>query len=168
MDPLEAKELFTPVIKKFKKRRIITRGIDELWASDLLNMKKYVNENTFTPGKGKKKKYRYILVVIDTFSKFLFLEKLENKTGKEVTKAFEKILKTSKRKPLLLHTDKGREYLNVTFQKMLNKYGITIYHTFTKEKSAIAERVIRTVNQKLANISLLAGHISGSTFYTNW
>lgn len=160
MDPLEAKELFAPAIKKFKKRRIITRGIDELWASDVLHLRKYANENTvFVGGRGKKRKkvFQYVFVVVDACSKMLFLEKMESKKGPEATRVFEKILKTSKRKPQLLHTDKGGEYLNVGFKKMLRKHNIKMYHTFTKEKSALAERAIRTVNQKLAKYFAITG-----------
>ena len=83
----EAKELHRRVVTKFKKRKIITRGIDDLWAADLLIMKQYSRQN---------KGYKYILNVIDTFSKYMFLEPLKTKTGKEVADAFKKIIKRSK------------------------------------------------------------------------
>lgn len=134
-----AKELHRQSRRKFKKRKIITKGIDDLWAADLLILDKYVKENN-----GKK----YLLVVIDTFSKYLFAEPLVNKTGACVTKAFEKIIKTSGRQPHLLHVDRGKEFVNQDFKKLMKEYNITMYHTFNEEKSAIAERVNRTLNQK--------------------
>lgn len=136
----EAKELHRKVVRKFKKRRIVTKGIDDIWAADLLIMNQYSRQN---------KGYNYIFNVIDTFSKYLFAMPLKKKTGKEVAEAFLKILKTSKRCPTKLHVDRGKEFVNKDFQKVLNKYGITMYHTFNEEKSAIAERVNRTVNEKL-------------------
>ena len=136
----EAKELFRRTVKKFKKRKIITRGIDDLWAADLLVLRQYSRKN---------KGYKYILTVIDTFSKYLFLEPLKTKTGKEVTEAFKKIIKQSKRKPNLLHVDKGKEFVNKDFKKMLEKKHIIMYHTENAEKSAIAERANRTINEKL-------------------
>jgi len=57
---LLAKELYKPARKRFEKRLIITKGIDGLWAGDLIDMKKYSTEN---------RGYMYILNVIDTFSK---------------------------------------------------------------------------------------------------
>src|SRR6266576_1285659 len=136
----EAKELHRREVTKFKKRKIITRGIDDLWAADLLIMKQYSRQN---------KGYKYILNVIDTFSKYMFLEPLKTKTGKEVADAFKKIIKRSKRKPKLLHVDKGKEFVNKDFKDVLKKYGIVMYHTQNEEKSAIAERANRTINEKL-------------------
>lgn len=136
----EAKELHRKVVKKFQKRRIITKGIDDIWAADLLIMNRYSRHN---------KGYNYIFNVIDTFSKYLFAIPLKTKSGKEVALAFSKIIKSSKRCPTKLHVDRGKEFVNKDFQNVLDKYNITMYHTFNEEKSAIAERVNRTINEKL-------------------
>lgn len=143
-DVLEAKELHKPVVQKFVKRRIITKGIDDLWAADLLIMKQYAKENKW---------YKYILNVIDTFSKFVWSEPLKKKDGIDTTLAFEKIIKRAKNDghttPTLLHTDKGLEFKNKPFTNMLKKYNIKLYHTESEEKSAIIERYHRTLNEKL-------------------
>ena len=136
----EAKELHRKVIRKFTKRRIITSGIDDIWAADLLVMNQYAKQN---------RGYKYILNVIDTFSKYLFSVPLKNKTGKETAEAFAHIIKSSKRCPTKLHVDRGKEFVNKEFQKMCDKNKIHMYHTFNEEKSAIAERVNRTINEKL-------------------
>ena len=136
----EAKKLHAPVRRKFCRRKIITKGIDDLWAADLLIMKKYSEENDG---------FKYLLNVIDTFSKFVWIEPLKSKSGKCVVEAFEKIIAESKRKPKLLHTDMGGEFVNKTFKSMLKKYNINMYHTYNEEKSAIIERFNRTLNQKL-------------------
>jgi hypothetical protein len=54
-----AKELHKPARIHFIKRRIITKGIDDLWAADLIDMKKYPGENDG---------YAYLY----TFSKFVW------------------------------------------------------------------------------------------------
>ncbi|KAK7582147.1 hypothetical protein V9T40_013592 [Parthenolecanium corni] len=136
----EAKELHRKVVKKFQKRRIITKGIDDIWAADLLIMNQYSTRN---------KGYNYIFNVIDTFSKFLFAVPLKKKSGEEVAVAFSKILKTSNRCPTKLHVDRGKEFVNKEFQTVLKENKIEMYHTFNEEKSAIAERVNRTINEKL-------------------
>ena len=136
----EAKELHTPVIKKFPRRRIITKGIDDLWAADTLIMDKYAKQN---------KGFGYILNVIDTFSKYVWCIPLKDKKGKTAADAFENIIKKSKRKPNLLHVDMGTEFVNKIFQTMLKKYDIKMYHTYSEEKSSIIERFNRTLNQKL-------------------
>ena len=135
-----AKEIHLRVIRSSHKQKIITRGIDDLWAADLLIMHDYSCQN---------KGYKYILNVIDTFSKYMFLQPLKKKTGQEVAGAFEKILKQYKRTPNLLHVDKGKEFVNKYFKTMLKKHNIVMYHTQNLEKSAIAERANRTINEKL-------------------
>lgn len=144
----EALEIHSDVVRKFRKRRIISAGIDDIWASDLLVMLKFGRQNHG---------YNYILNVIDTFSKYCFLEPLKTKTGSEVAKAFEKIIIKSGRQPRLLHCDRGKEYVNKDFKEVLNKYGIQMYHTFNEEKSAIAERLNRTLNKKIKVLFELHG-----------
>jgi len=141
---IEARELHRSVIKRFPKRRIITLGIDDLWAADLMIMTKYKSENT---------SYGYILNVIDTFSKYVWSEPLKTKSGFEVANGFKTILKRAQsvghKPPNHLHTDKGREFLNKDFKEVLSKNAIHMYHTENEEKSAIIERFNRTLNNKL-------------------
>ncbi|KAL4153214.1 hypothetical protein QTP88_001047 [Uroleucon formosanum] len=139
-----AKELHKPVRKKFPKRRIFTKGIDDLWATDLVIMRNYSDEN---------KGYSYIITVIDTFSKFSWALELKKKDGINVSEAFEKIIKIAisqnHQAPNLLHTDKGLEFENKHFKKVLQEYGIKMYHTQNEEKSSIIERFNRTLNKKM-------------------
>jgi transposase InsO family protein len=137
---LEARELHKPVTKKFKTRQIITYGIDHIWAADLLIMTKYSRQN---------QGYKYILNVIDCFSKMVWAVPMKTKTAKVTAEAFEKILKTSHRKPQLLHTDRGSEFIGIEFERLLSKYNIGLYHTFSEVKSSIIERFNRTLNAKL-------------------
>ncbi|KAL4142621.1 hypothetical protein QTP88_005046 [Uroleucon formosanum] len=139
-----AKELHKPVRKIFPKRRIFTKGIDDLWAADLVIMRNYSDEN---------KGYSYIITVIDTFSKFSWALELKKKDGINVSEAFEKIIKQAisqnHQAPKLLHADKGLEFENKHFKKVLQKYGIKMYHTQNEEKSSIIERFNRTLNSKM-------------------
>ena len=52
--------------------------------------------------------YRYILVVVDKFSKFGWTIPLKNKYAQSITDAFSQIVKSSKRKPYFLETDDGK------------------------------------------------------------
>lgn len=65
----EALEIHSDVVRKFPKRRIISFGIDDIWASDLLVMLKFGRQN---------RGYNYILNVIDTFSKYCFFRTIED------------------------------------------------------------------------------------------
>jgi hypothetical protein len=77
---LLAKELHKPARIHFLKRSIITKGIDDLWVADLIDMKKYSEENNG---------YSYMLNVIDTFSKFAWVLPIKKKDGATMSKAFE-------------------------------------------------------------------------------
>ena len=141
---LQAKELNKPVRKRFEKRPIITKEIDNLWGADLISMIQYSKEN---------RGYMYILNVIDTFSKFAWAVPIKSKDGVTVSKAFKKIIKSTKSQnhklPNLIHTDKGTEFENKHFKKRLDTFKIHMYHTENLEKSAIVERLNRTLNNKL-------------------
>ena len=120
------------------------KGLDNLWTADLLIMKQFARENNW---------YKYILNVIDCFSKFVWCEPLKKKDGADVTAAFGRIIKKAKKDghttPSLLHTDKGTEFKNKPFNDLLKKHKIKLYHTESEEKSAIVERYHRTLNEKL-------------------
>jgi transposase InsO family protein len=136
-----ARELHRPVVKKFTTRRIFVKSIDHIWAADLLVMTRFSKEN---------RDFKYILNVIDCFSKYVWSVALKKKTGKEVTEKFEQILRQAGgRRPKLLHTDMGKEFVCGTFQKMLGRYGIQLYHSYSEVKSSIVERFNRTLNEKM-------------------
>ena len=136
----EGRELYAPVVTKFKKRRIVARGIDDVWGCDLLDLPQFVDQNNG---------FRYVLDCVDVVSKMVFAEPIRRKTAAEVKRAFERILTKSKRQPHKLHVDQGTEFWNGTLMPFLKKKGILMYHTHSKEKSAIIERFHRTLNRRL-------------------
>ena len=87
-------------------------------------------------------------MVIDVFSKFGWIEPLQNKKGKTVAAAFENIFKSG-RKPQLLWTDKGSEFYNANVKQMLSRENIKLYSTQNEEKSSIVERWNRTIKEKM-------------------
>ena len=80
---------------------------------DILDLKDYGPENN--------RRYRYVLVTIDNFSKFGWTVPLKNKNAQTIKDSFENILLSSKRKPNLIETDRGKEFYNNIFQDFLNK-----------------------------------------------
>lgn len=90
-------EIYSPKRKKFVRRPVLCLHIDEQWQADLVEMIPYSSEN-----KGMK----YILTVIDTFSKFAWAIPLKSKACAHVTTAFKSLLDKG-RQPKNLQTDKG-------------------------------------------------------------
>jgi transposase InsO family protein len=67
-------------------------------------------------------RYRYLLSLIDVFSKFLHIVPLRSKTGTDVASALRSILANySRRRPIWVRTDRGKEFLNRSFQDMLKE-----------------------------------------------
>ena len=91
------------------------------------------------------KGYRYMLNIIDVFSKFAWSIPIKNKTGETVTEAFESIVK---RIPKFLWVDKGKEFYNRNMDQWLQKHNIKRYSTFGEHKSVIVERFNRTLKEK--------------------
>ncbi|KAI8123526.1 putative uncharacterized transposon-derived protein F54H12.3 [Lucilia cuprina] len=90
------------------------------------------------------KNYRYLLTVIDTFSKFAWGAPLKTKTGPEVVQAMDNIFKLG-RIPKNLQTDDGKEFFNKYFKKLMDKHNINHYSTFSRMKASIVERFNRTL-----------------------
>ena len=127
------KELHKPVIQTFPKRRVQVNGIDEIWAADLVDMQTF---SRFNRG------VKYLLAVIDIFSKYGWLVPLKDKSGKSVATAFKQIFK--ERKPTKIWVDKGKEFYNKDVKSL-----IELYSTENEEKSSVVERWNRTMKEKM-------------------
>ena len=82
--------------------------IDDIWSLDILDLKDY--------DPGNNRGYRYVLVVIDNFSKYGWTVPLKNKYAQTIKDSFENILISSKRSPNLIETDRGKEFYNIFFK----------------------------------------------------
>ena len=94
------------------------------------------------------KGYKYLLMIIDVFSKFGWIVPLKNKTGETVAAAFKNILNGG-RIPKFIWTDKGKEFYNKNMKKLLDLHKITLYSTENEEKSSVVERWNRTIKNKM-------------------
>ena len=139
-----------PPKKNYSTNKIIYNHIDEIWSIDLADMIDYKISNN--------KGFRYIFIVIDNFSKYLWVIPLKNKYSQTITNEFSNILTKSKRKPLKIESDRGLEFYNSIFQNFLKSKNIQHYSRFTDKGPSIAERVIRTIRNLLKKPVFLAGN----------
>ena len=86
--------------RNFKARRIIVHRSYQILFTDLI-------EYTSNKFPGNNNNYRYILVVVDTFSKYAYAEPLRHKSGIEVAFAMKKILNKLPNKPQTIISDEG-------------------------------------------------------------
>ena len=92
---------------------------------------------------------KYLLCVIDLYSKYAFVFPLKYKKGISIANAFNKIIKQSNKKPNKIWVDQGGEFYNNVFKKWLSDNDIITYSTYNEGKSVVAERFIRTLKNKL-------------------
>ena len=135
-----ADELHKPIIRKFKKRKAYSAFKDNIWAADLADMQLLSRYN---------KGIRFLLCVIDIFSKYAWVVPLKDKKGISIVKAFQSILTQSNRKPNKIWVDKGSEFYNGYFKKWLRDNDLVMYSTHNEGKSVVAERFIRTLKSKI-------------------
>ena len=133
-----------PPRKNYATNKTDVYPIDDIWSLDILDLKDYGPENN--------RGYRYVLVIIDNFSKFGWTSPLKNKNAQTIKDSFENILINSKRKPNLIETDRGKEFYNNIFQDFLNKNDIKVYSRNTSLGAVFAERFNRTIRDLLKKI----------------
>ena len=95
------------------------------------------------------KGYRFLLCIIDIFSKYAWIVPLKDKKGVSIVDAFQKILDDLNRKPNKIWVDKGSEFYNNSFKKWLKDNDIEMYSIHNEGKSVVAERFIRTLKTKI-------------------
>ena len=101
---------------RFPRRKTYSKGIADLYKIDLADVS---NLSSYNDG------MRYILTCIDVFTKRAWAIPLHTKSGRNVAEAFEKILMDGK--PNMVQSDKGTEFLNSTFQSMLQRHNKVLY-----------------------------------------
>ena len=141
---LQAQNAYTlhhKIIRKFPRRKFLSKGLHHMWQADLVDMQAIQKKNA-----GR----RYLLTAIDVFSRQAFAKAIRTKKPEEVITAFALILREAGTKPKFLHTDRGTEFTNRKFQNWLDGKNIIHYHTFNNEiKCSLVERWHRTLKNRM-------------------
>lgn len=121
---------------RFPRLKYRPINIDDVWSIDLADM-----QNISTHNNGN----RYILAIIDHFSRYAWCVPIKNKTSESVIKAFQTLFKKTKRRPLHILSDRGREFVNKKFMSFLEKHSIKFYTANdVATKASLCERFIRS------------------------
>ena len=120
-----AKEIFSPVIKKFQRIQIQTHYKDECWSIDLIDRSSLSKYN---------KNYKFIFTIIGNHTKYAWAIPLKDKSGKSTTG-----------KPDKIWSDRGKELYTKTFLEFLKQNEIQIYSTNSDLKAVFVERFNRTL-----------------------
>ena len=137
----DAYTLHKPIRKHFKRNPTIVGGIDHQWQADLADVS---DISRFNDGN------RYLLTVIDCFSKYAWAIPMKRKDASATVDGFRKLFfDSAPRKPKRLQTDKGKEFLNRDVQSYLKQLSIAHFTTNSETKAAIVERFNRTLKTKM-------------------
>ena len=124
---------------------IIAFNVGSCLKADLLDIKKF---------KFKNSNYKYLLNVVDVYSRFAWSFPVKSKTASEVLKHVEEVYKDVKQhvktSPENLTTDDGNEFTNKLLESLNKKYNIKHYTIVSKgaphpTRTAIVERFNRTL-----------------------
>lgn len=124
-------------VTNFQRCSYNISNIDDLWEIDLIDVQSISRKN---------RGFKFILAVIDCFSKYAWCLPIKRKTPKEIIGAFSTLFSLTERRPRVIQSDKGREFNNTALKKFLTQLDIS-YNT-TRDpvtKAAICERFIRTI-----------------------
>lgn len=139
LQSIESYTLHKPVRRKFPRNKVIVNSIGEQYDVDLLDMS---NAAKYNDG------YKYILVSIDIFSRYLRVRPVKSKKGEDIVKAVKSILK--EQVPKRIRTDKGREFLNPAVKKLFRqKHILHMITQNTETKANYSERVNKTLKKKI-------------------
>ena len=133
-----AYELHKSIIRKFKKRKVYSLFRGNIWGFDLTDMQSLSKYN---------KGIKYLLCAIDLFSKYARVVPLKDKQGVSIANAFKKIISKGRKQNKIL-VDQGSEFYNNSFKDFL-KIDNTEMYSYNEGKSAVAERFMRTLKNKI-------------------
>lgn len=123
------------IVNKFQRRNTTAAEPGVQYQADLLDVQSHSRDN---------EGYRFILTVIDIFSKKAWAIPLKTKGGEVVARALDEIFSSDA--PLYLQTDKGKEFYNVHVAAVLKEYN-TIH--FSTENDNIKASIVERFNQTL-------------------
>ena len=117
-----------------------TKAMDYQWQGDLVEMIPHAKENDG---------YKYILTLIDIFSRYAWAQPLKNKTPGEVVRALKLVFATGRKPLMYLQTDQGKEFENKEVHAFLGVHGIKQFAVKSQFKAALCERWNRTLKEKM-------------------
>ena len=127
------------VRRKFPINHMEMGQLDSIHEADLAFMGQYSKRND---------DIKYLLGLIDTLSRKLWMRPLKTKHGSEIVKALKDIFKESGRIPRTIRSDKGSEFANKVVAQYLKSVGIGQTFTSNQSQAAIIERCFKSLKKR--------------------
>lgn len=135
-------------LRKHKiNKPILARQKNELWCLDLIDMGRELGEINYNK--------RYIMTVVDVFTRYTYIELLKAKTATACSTALQKIVKRARDKPRSILTDNGTEF-KAEFNEYLEANDILKRETrtYTPQANGICERANKEIRKIIRAIMI--------------
>ena len=127
--------------KRFPMSRYYVRKPNLQFQADLVDYRKFASHN---------QGYKYMLMIMDLFTRQAWAFPLKTKSGREVADIFRPFFQQHQTQRL--QVDEGKEFLNANVESVLKGYGIELFHIYSQNKAALVERLNRTIKEMLEKI----------------
>jgi transposase InsO family protein len=130
--------------------KIVAHYPDDRWAADVINY-------TSRPAERNKEKFAHALIVQDMFSRYLWTAEMSSVS--DTTATFTKILESTGRKPRMLTTDKGPEFVANSFKEVCDRYTIEVQFKDAQDMTAISrlDNAIAQVKKSTRRLQSIKG-----------
>ena len=129
-------------LKKFRRRKVYVGGPYTQIQADLIHYRGYARQNNG---------YKYILAVIDCFSRKNYCRPMKTATAAETAKNLDDIFSSMKYTPTRFASDNGNEFHVKNpeiFKVLVEKYGMVVFTLKAPLKASMVERFIRTLKER--------------------
>ena len=134
-------------IRNFKKRKVHSTFIDNIWGADLADMQLV---SKFNEG------FRFLLCVIDIYSKHALVIPLKDKKGITINNAFQKYLDELKHKPYKIWIDKGSEFYNRSMKSWLEEKDLEMIQHIMKKIDSNKEFDNKDCKSRIGDIARMS------------
>lgn len=143
LESVDAYTLHRPArYTRYKRLKTLATAINSDWQADLAEFGNIASkENQMN---------KYLLVIVDIFSRKIYAEPIKNKGSQNVVNAFKEIMERARASPSTLLTDRGTEFRSQAFKKLCEENYIFQKFTYSDDIHAgMVERANRTIKNRL-------------------
>ena len=129
---------------------ILSRNVNERYGIDCIDMTSFAKENG-----GIDNGYKFILTVVDYFSRYVWARKMKTQTAINVTKALKSVVEGTKTYPKIIKADNGSEFMNET-SKWMKDNNITYIKTnsYSPQSNGLVEGKNRRIHEVLRELMI--------------
>ena len=128
------------VKNKFQRRRVFVPFVNYSIQIDLADVSRYSSSN---------RGVKFLLVALDSFSRFLRVIPIKNKSNKTVLWALKRIINSVGKRLRYVTSDEGKEFVGKSVQDYLKSKNIIWFSSHGGTKQSMVERVIGTLLQRI-------------------